>query len=165
MFNNLKILFKRFRHRRGHGVHSPYIYNIVRNVFMLRNVDIKQTLQNNEFFKALVDSCVESRTAMELCNLYIHCGYHNFEIDPVVEITSDVNFIVCTDRYSVQNGKSAIKKAIEVGATIAVVRKSSDKDRGAICSDYIKAHRSTTVDRGGYVLFFNNHLPKQHFVL
>jgi len=32
-----------------------------------------------------------------------------------------------------------------------------------LCRQIVAAHRSTTVDNRGYLLIFNNNLPKQHF--
>ena len=60
----------RARHFRGHGVHSPYVYDIVRKVFMQRKLQPEgQTLHD-----ALLALDVAKRRAVEIANLALHCN-------------------------------------------------------------------------------------------
>ena len=62
------------RHYRGHGVHSPFVYSLVRQVFMRRRVEGS----NTALYADLVLRHVSRRRATQLQNLYTHCGYENF---------------------------------------------------------------------------------------
>ena len=67
----------RARYFRGHGVHSPFVYNIVRNVFM------REALLPGDraLYRALLDAGIAERRAVQLQNLAIHCGYRTFGLD------------------------------------------------------------------------------------
>ena len=54
-------------------------------------------------------------------------------------------------------------EAGEAGHTVAVMSPYDGRVRQALCAQIVAQHRSTTVDNRGYLLIFNNHLPKQHF--
>ena len=64
------------RHYRGHGVHSPFVYSLVRQVFMRRRVEGEDTALYTE----LILRNVSRRRATQLQNLYSHCGYENYLI-------------------------------------------------------------------------------------
>ncbi len=49
------------------------------------------------------------------------------------------------------------------GNTVAVMSPYDGRERRAMCLQIVAAHPSTTVDNRGYLLVFNNNLPKQHF--
>ena len=51
----------------------------------------------------------------------------------------------------------------EAGHTVALMSPYDGCERQALCGQIIAGHASTTVDNRGYLLIFNNHLPKQHF--
>ena len=114
---NLPTDLKRARYFRGHGVHSPFVYAIVRQVFM-RSAPIDG---DTALYTALKSRGISERRAVQLQNLMIHCGYTSFGID-------------CAD---------------------------DDK----ACRAIIAKHRCTDIDNRGYLLLFNNYLPKQSFRL
>lgn len=53
--------------------------------------------------------------------------------------------------------------AAAAGNTVAVMSPYDGRERRAMCLQIVAAHRSTSVDNRGYLLVFNNNLPKQHF--
>ena len=67
----------RARYFRGHGVHSPYVYSIVRKVFMSSKLNTNQT----DLRDALLRCDVPKRRATELQNLVVHCNYASWSID------------------------------------------------------------------------------------
>ena len=149
----------RIRHYRGHGVHSPFVYNLVRKVFM------HKTLFSQEQ-KALYDSLtaleVPERRAIELQNCMIHCGYTSFSID---NINSCAEFNILTEQFPTDELIRAFEHAQTTGVTLAILAPYLCRERTEQCRNLIANHRSTSVDNGGYILFFNNHLPKQHYRL
>ncbi len=148
----------RARYFRGHGVHSPYVYSIVRQVFMKSKlINDKQS----ELFNELIKIDVPKRRAVELQNLMLHCGYESYAIDS----ESNCNLLILTESTSDNKTKELVNKAAQNSTTVVIMRPYSVRERTELCNLIIEAHTSTTVDNHGYLLIFNNHLPKQHFVL
>lgn len=142
----------RARFFRGHGVHSPFVYDIVRRVFM------RSTLLPGprELYRALRGAGVSERRAVQLQNLAIHCGYRTFGLN-----RADAEFCVLTRDLPRTETLALLRLA--AGRTVAVMSPYDGSERQALCRQIVSAHGSTTVDNRGYLLVFNNHLPKQHF--
>ena len=66
----LRNRLSRARYFRGHGVHSPFVYTIVREVFMRREL----LPGDRALYGALLEAGVSRRRAVQLQNLAIHCG-------------------------------------------------------------------------------------------
>ncbi len=147
----------RLRHRRGHGVHSPYIYNIVREVFMDRKTVIGDSLLRDK----LINLGVKPRYARELENLRHHCGLSTFKID----LCEMADMIICSTSKGHEFVTEVLNLAQKSGITVVILSPYQTIERGEMCSAIIDSHTSTTVNRRGYLIVFNNHLPKQHFTL
>ena len=82
----LRNRLSRARFFRGHGVHSPFVYDVVRNVFM------RDTLLPGDraLFRELLAAGVPERRAVQLQNLAIHCGYASFGLN-----RADAEFCIC----------------------------------------------------------------------
>ena len=149
--------FKRARYFRGHGVHSPYIYNIVRQVFMRRTpID-----DRHDIYDALIERGIARRRAIELQNLATHCNYPTFAIDNVEPMA----MIVATLATPAEELAHYAERAREAGATLVIMHPYHTAERWGVCRKLIESHPSTTVDNRAYLLIFNNHLPKQRFTL
>ena len=57
------------------------------------------------------------------------------------------------------------EKAHSEHLTLCVISPSLDQHRDRACRAIVDAHTCTSVDNRGYLLIFNNHLPKQKFRL
>lgn len=145
----------RVRHFRGHGVHSPFVYDLVRHVFMRgeRLLPGDRTL-----YDSLLSLGVGSRRSAELQNLALHCGYTTFGIDRV-----GASLCLLTPGLSRRATVTMVRAASSSGHTVVVLSPYSSRERQALCNSLVSAHGSTSVDNRGYLLLFNNHLPKQHF--
>ncbi len=149
---------RRMRHFRGHGVHSPYIYRIKREVFM--RVKPLRDSENSGLVSALEKLGVSSRLVAEIYALYHYCGDDIFVIDPLrLEAEARGVFVVLTQPRS----DEWLESLRWSGTTVAVLGlRQWGRDR---LDRFIANHPSTTVERRDYLLIFNNHLPKQHFIL
>ncbi len=147
----------RARYFRGHGVHSPYIYSIVRHVFM----SSKLNAEHRDLYNALLTYDVPKRRATELQNLVAHCNYASWSIDNLKEC----DMLVATMNTTCEYLEEYASYAKERGITLCIMRPYNNAERWAVCSRIIEEHQSTTVDNRGYLLVFNNHLPKQRFRL
>lgn len=65
---------RRLRHLRGKGVHSPFMYGVVRNVFLPKKI----MGQDCEFYDELRRKGVKKRNAVLLQNLYDYCGSNEY---------------------------------------------------------------------------------------
>ena len=61
--------------------------------------------------------------------------------------------------------RTAPLTASELKTTLCIIAPYYDKERTEICKELVMEHRCTSVDNRGYLLLFNNHLPKQQFKL
>ena len=149
---------RRARYFRGHGVHSPYIYDIVRQVFM------RSTLMGDDhtLYDALRLQGVAHKRSVQLQNLVIHCNYKAWSIDQIGE---DVDFAIITLNIGSDALAEYARRAAERGITICITDPYYSAPRWEVCRELIETHASTSVDNRGYLLLFNNHLPKQRFRL
>ncbi len=152
---HLSSRIKRARYFRGHGVHSPYIYNIVRQVFMRSKLNVEE----HPLYDALVALGVAKRRAVQLQNLVVHCEYNTWVIDSLTK----ADFIVATVDIVPETLAEYASFARDKGVTLCIMNPYYSAERWAACSAIIDAHPSTTVDNRAYLLVFNNHLPKQRF--
>ena len=148
---------RRWRYFRGHGVHSPYVYSIVRQVFMCSEL----RCSNHDLYDALIQHGVARKRAIELQNLVEHCGFKTWCIDE----QSAADLIVTTMDTSYEQLNKYAEFARSQGKTLAIIAPYHNANRWSVVERIIAEHPSTTVDNRGYLLVFNNHLPKQEFRL
>lgn len=148
----------RARYFRGHGVHSPFIYSIVRNVFMRSDLIRKTDI----FDWFLLEGDIPYKRTVELCNLAEHCSYSPVGLDYEREGCA---FVVLSAKFPTEELEAVAEEARKNGTTLAIIDPYANRERDRVCRQIVKAHPSTTVDNWGYLLVFNNHLPKQHFRL
>lgn len=98
------------------------------------------------------------RRAIQLQNVAIHCGYGTFGLN-----RADAEFCILTRDLPRAETLALVAAAGEAGHTVALMSPCEGQDRQMLCRQIVAAHRSTTVDNRGYLLIFNNNLPKQHF--
>lgn len=152
----LKNRLSRARYFRGHGVHSPFVYAIVREVFMRSDL----LPGDRTVYRALLAEGVPERRAVQLQNLALHCGYRTFGLN-----RAGADFCVLTCGLPRRETLAAVQAAAAAGNTVAILAPCDGRERQALCRQIVSAHRSTSVDNRGYLLLFNNYLPKQHFQL
>ncbi len=154
----------RLRHIRGHGIHSPYVYRLVREVFMCRTVIAGA---DDRLLNEMSQWLMDRRMAIELHNLYLHCGYRSYLIDPAPEAMdgSKVDFVICTKSVSVNQIEQIYDRSLSSATTVVVELPPHDVEREELTAQIVASHRSTTIDKRRYIIIFNNHLPKQHFQL
>ena len=148
----------RARYFRGHGVHSPFVYNIVRQVFMRSMLAVEE----DALFGELIAAGVPQKRAVQLRNLVAHCSYERVGVDCDCE---GHDFVVLTVNTPSENLVQIAEQATQSRTNLAIIAPYANRERDEVCKAIIEAHRSTTVDNRGYLLVFNNHLPKQHFKL
>ena len=156
----------RARFFRGHGVHSPFVYAIVRQVFM--KTELREG--DRSLYAALRERGVNERRAVQLQNLFIHCGYNQFGMNRATE----ADLCIATADTPTDRLPQLAEAARREGATLCIMEPYADVERRNCCRRLAAEHPSTSIDnRGGtpsspidnrgYLLLFNGTLPKQHF--
>lgn len=148
----------RARYFRGHGVHSPYVYAIVRQVFMSN----KLLTDRCDLYAELLSVGAPKRRARELQNLMTHCHYDTYAIDSLPQTCP---FAILTTALGEEELCRLVVRARELGATLVLSRPYDCRERTLLCRRLVEEHPSTSIDNRGYLILFNNHLPKQHFRL
>ena len=154
---HLPSYLRRARHFRGHGVHSPYVYSIVRQVFMQR----KLQKEDHSLYTQLLNKGISTRRATQLTNLTMHCNFTSWSIDGLDRC--DILFATLDVAHSELMGYADYAR--EHGITLCIMSPYNNAQRWETCSTIIDNHPCTTVDNRAYLLLFNNHLPKQRFIL
>ena len=147
----------RVRYFRGHGVHSPFVYQLVRQAFMKREVISTEPV----LMGVLRERGVANRHARELQNLYTHLDYQSFAID---QLTNPCQLCVLTPKLDKESSVKLIERAAQRGTTVAVLAPYEGKERQELCQRLVQRHTCTSVDKRGYLLLFSHqNLPKQHY--
>lgn len=115
---------------------------------------------SRELYTALLGAGVARRRAVQLQNLAIHCGYATFGMN-----RADGDLCIATRDLPRAETLTLVRQAREGGHTLVLLSPYDGRERQALCAQIVAGHRSTTVDNRGYLLVFNNYLPKQHFRL
>lgn len=153
---------KRARYFRGHGVHSPFVYDVVRQVFMCSHLFADG---RTDLYYELLGRGVSPRRAVQLQNLMTHCGYESFDMDNDDVSAPRCDMMVATVAVAPERLKSMAARAAAMQSTLCIMSPAADRSRDEACSEIVAAHGCTSIDNRGYLLIFNNYLPKQKFRL
>ncbi len=113
---------------------------------------------DRRLYDMLLAAGVAENRAVQLQNLMIHCGYATFGVD-----RADAELCVATCGLSTAETLALVRTAAEKGSTVALMSPYEGQAHMELCRQIVEEHPSTSVDNRGYLLIFNNHLPKQHF--
>jgi len=154
----LKDEISRAKYYRGYGVHSPFVYGLIRKVFMYRKL---YDADNAPLYESLISAGVVRKRAVQLQNAMLYCGCTTFGING----DGRADFNIVTVEYPVERLKSAYETAREHGTILVVMSPYANRERRDECRAIVESHKSTSVDNRGYMIILNNKLPKQHFRL
>jgi hypothetical protein len=150
----------RVRHLRGHGIHSPFVYSIVRDVFMPRSLT---DTNHRELYDTLRGLGVWRRYARQIQNLYTHCGFSSFRINDRCGGAENCLFVMLPEYAALQ---SDMDSAWRNGNAVVVMHSHDTYRQARAIRDLIYKDVCLSIDNRGYTVFFNNDkLPVNHFKL
>ena len=147
----------RLKHRKGHGVHSPFVYGFVRKALMAK-VLCEGT--GTALYDSLVAVGLKEKRARELHNLLAYIEGQSYSIN---EVGGDLSILMAD--YPAEQLREAYEEAKREGVTLAISLPYLNRERQSEVKALVAQHGSTVIDNRAYILFFNNRLPKQHYRL
>ncbi|MBQ5670675.1 MAG: hypothetical protein IIV29_08305 [Tidjanibacter sp.] len=156
-------LEKRFRHSRGYGVHSPFLYKVVREAMMPRKVATTDTRLRGE----LVAAGVGGRTATRLQNYLSMVGYTRWAINKAEAFTEGTLFVATPDCPHEVVEQMAEMCGVDgtTMATLCVIHHKGKAER-VWRRELVEGHKGMSAEKPRFTfLFFNPALPKQHIII
>jgi hypothetical protein len=147
----------RIKHRKGHGVHSPFVYGFVRRVLMTKTLCDKQGCA---LYDSLVAVGMAEKRARELHNTLCYIEGQSYSIN---DVECDLSILLAD--YPTEQLREAYEVAKREGVTLAICQPYLNRERQTEVKTLLDNHHSTTIDNRAYILFFNNRLPKQYYRL
>ena len=150
-------------HWRGHGIHSPFMYGIVRNVFMKSHI----VGTDRQLYEILRHNGIEQKQAVKIQNLYTHCRMKGFATvasgESLNHITSD-QMCILLPGASLETIAATARQVSENRATLILL----SPHRNARCWRFAQQiwchYPCVSVDRRVMVLyFFNSKFQPQHY--
>lgn len=131
----------RVRNFRGHNVHSPFTYALIRGAILPRRL----SGTDDTFYRAALSAGLPRRAAIRLQNLRDHCPDHRWIVVDADQTPPDP-----------QAGKSIR----------CILHPRLTKNRFETCRKLIAAHPGTSIDNRAYILLFDDAgLSKKHYKL
>lgn len=156
-------LEERFRHHRGYGVHSPFLYKVVREAMMPHKVATTAPRLREE----LVAAGVGERTAVRLQNYLSLVGHTHWAIDTAEGTTEGTLFVAtpdCPPGVVEQMAERCSREDTTV-ATLCVIHRRGRAQR-EWRRGLVESHKGMSAEKPRFtLLFFNPALPKQHIII
>ena len=147
----------RLKHRKGHGVHSPFVYGFVRKALMIKTLCEES---GTALYDSLIAVGLKEKRARELHNVLSYIEGKSYSIN---EVEGDLSILLAD--YPTNQLRVALATAKTEGVALVICQPYLNRERQNEIKELVAEHRSTTVDNRAYIVFFNNHLPKQHYRL
>ncbi len=157
----------RVKHYRGFGVHSPFVYGLVRHSVMMKKNIIGEECA---VFDKLVELKVAQKRAVQLQNMCNWAGYTKYffltDADSELGEMDEHTVYFVLPSYPLEKLPEVCTTSEGKGGVVCLLSPYESRTRSKACKALIKIHRNTSVDNRGYLLiFFNPRHPKQHFKL
>ena len=156
----------RIRHFRGHGVHSPFVYSLIRNILMKRRL----TSARHDLYDELRNRGIGRHWAVQLQNIFTELHYDSFRFASVHDFPAPIGeggmFVAGLD--TPVETLSSLVGALSTGrhSVVCILSPMASKERLDSVTEMIRSHNGTSIDNRNYVLlFYDSGLPKQHFKL
>lgn len=150
------------RHWRGHGVHSPFMYGIVRNVFMNNRI----TGSDRSLYQALIKRGVGQKTGILLQNLYTHCQMDQYVLigNSTYEIPNGRVFCVLLPQTPLDIIATVAPQTLNRPCCLVMLSPYRTTQKWKLAQQLCDEHPCVSVDRRVMMLYFvDPKLQPQHY--
>lgn len=155
----------RIRHFRGHGVHSPFVYSLIRNILMKR----RMVFATHDLYDELRRRGVGRHWAVQLQNIFTELHYDRFRFVSAHDVrpVEEGEMCLIDDNTPCEALSSAVEEVPhQIRAIACILSPTSSKGRLRAAHEAVRSHNGTSIDNRSYILlFYDERLPKQHFKL
>lgn len=162
--------YLRVRHARGHGIHSPFVYGLVRNALLYRR---KNGQAEGELYRFLRQCGVNCLRARQIQNLHNYCDYRDAGVFSGQD-HREANWFrraggigtleICTGGYPVAGiAERAAALRGKTGAVI-VTAPRRDGERWEICRQIAAEDDCISIDNREFMVFIygTGHTPHHY---
>ena len=153
------------RHWRGRRIHSPFVYGVVREVFMKKGV-----VGDRELYGILHSAGIRGKNAALLQNLYNYCGMERYAVidgntAPVLPVPFvERTLCIVLSSTGPETACETARNMEGSGGILAVVSPHREKKRRRATENIRKKVRCVSIDRQVLKLyFFNPKLQPRHY--
>lgn len=152
-------LDKHLRHRRGYGVHSPFLYRIIREALMHRNVVGKE----RGLYDELRRRGINKATAARLQNL---CTLECEGMWCIDRVADGEDLAIATEGCKESIVRAMVNRLSHGDGMVVVLHSWGNRGRRKVCKELVETHNSMSVSDLSITLYFSHKgLPKQHIVI
>lgn len=155
----------RRRRRRGHGVHSPFVYGLAREIFRKRRLPM---VDSEFFYVTVAQSGASDRVIEELYAIYLRCKLGSLTVTKSTSgkmgYTDRMLHVIATPELGTLPHTEGWKEGDY--RVLAVLEPHINAERESFCKNLIESGECVSIDRFDYMLFFyDSKLTPQHFEL
>ncbi len=151
----------RFKYRKGHNIHSPFVYSLVRSVFM-PSASTSLTV-NNDMYNKICSYNVKNRYALRWCHIHSYLEFDSYVIDPINYNNEDL--VVVTAMRNISSMSSLIQsmKALDKRTVLIINGISKNQENRNWWS---KIDNELVLDFNYFgVMIFDKHLSPKTYKL
>lgn len=155
-------LFTRIHHFRGHSVHSPFAYSLVRNVLMEKS--LAEGLDS--VCDRLCSKGISRKYAIRISNLTRYCALSDIAVDSRTDIVNNSSILLVASPAFPEGNLLSLEQTAGPSDVFCVTVPRKGKTRRNICTQLIQRHDGLSIEnRGVLLMFYDKGLNKQHIRL
>lgn len=156
----------RIKHYRGHGIHSPFVYSMIRLALMKRRL----TAADHSLYDELRQVRCSRRVARQLQNIFNYCKYRDYRVICSLGRAEgkvfDGDFVVVMHTVPPEATRQIIRTTLCANTAVAVVYPRNNRARYRVCKQEVDTERYLSIDNRRFMLFFSDERWQiQHFKL
>lgn len=153
----------RIKHYRGHSVHSPLVYSLIREVFVKRHLD---PAADNSLYLDLLSCGVSKYYAVRIQNMYDYCKWDTYTFVNATQSAEDNVLSLVSPSVTSDELERILDRVHNKNSAVCVLSPASDRQKALVCRKYTDKNVCLSIDKRGFLIFFfGQPLTKKHFKL
>lgn len=116
--------FFRVKYRKGHNIHSPFVYYLVRSVFMPK--PSSEIAVDQELYTYLTDRGIKRQHALRCVQMYAYMEYKTYAVNPEQYNGEDMIFL--TSVHSIQSVDRLISQIDPAAKRVTIIVNGINKN-------------------------------------